>query len=43
MGTDESKEKWHNKAKDAEYDFDPELDVNIRASLKNYKDAKERL
>jgi hypothetical protein len=43
MGTDESKAKFHNPAKDVMYDFDPELDVNMKASLKNYRDAKDRL
>ena len=39
MATEESKAKWHNPAKDAKYKFDPELDGNIKASLKNLGDA----
>lgn len=33
MGTPESKAKWHNVAKDTLYDYDPELDEDIKASL----------
>jgi len=29
MGTEENKEKFHNKAKDVDYNFAPELDHQI--------------
>jgi len=32
MGTEENKEKFHNKAKDVDYNFAPELDHNIVVS-----------
>ena len=32
MSSDEFKEKWHNPAKDVDYNFAPELDGNIRDS-----------
>lgn len=35
MGTKKSKAKWHNPAKDTEYDFQPKFDEDIRSSLKN--------
>lgn len=35
MGTKQSKKKWHNDAKDTEYDFQPKFDEDIRSSLKN--------
>ena len=43
MGTDASKAKVHNVAKDTEYNFAPELDDNIKHSLKNLADAQKRL
>jgi hypothetical protein len=35
MGTDYSKLKWHNLAKDTKYDFNPELDDDIKVTHKN--------
>jgi len=29
MGTEENKEKFHNKAKDVDYNFAPDLEHNI--------------
>jgi len=31
--TPESWEKWRNRAKDVDYNFDPELDEDMRTSL----------
>jgi hypothetical protein len=38
--TPESWEKYRVRAKDVDYNFDPELDENIRASLTNTKNAE---
>ena len=35
MGTPESKAKWHNVAKDVDYDFAPELDEDIKHTQKH--------
>ena len=43
MGTKESRAKWHNVAKDVDYDFAPELDSHIKDSLKNLGDTEDRL
>lgn len=43
MGTKESKAKWHNKAKDALYNYQPKLDQDMRASLKNLDDSETNL
>ena len=42
MGTKESKKKWHNDAKDTEYDFQPLVDNDIRDSLKNLADTEKK-
>ena len=43
MGTKDSKKKWHNKAEDTDYNFQPTYDTDIRASLKNLSDTEKRL
>lgn len=43
MGTKESKAKYHNKAKDVDYNFAPELDSHIKDSIKNLADSEDRL
>ena len=40
MGTDESKAKWHNVAKDTLYNYKPELDYDIRVSNANMAAAE---
>jgi hypothetical protein len=40
MGTEENKEKFHNKAKDVDYNFAPELDHNIVVSQANLANAE---
>ena len=39
--TPESWEKWRNRAKDAPYNFDPELSEDMRTSLKNMQFAED--
>jgi len=39
--TPESWEKWRNRAKDAPYNFDPELSEDMRTSLSNQKFAED--
>ena len=43
MGTDESKAKWHNVAKDTLYNYHPELDYDIRVSNTNEAAAEQTL
>ena len=43
MGTDENKEKFHNKAKDVDYNFAPELDSNVRDSIGHMHATETRL
>ncbi len=43
MGTKESKERWHNVAKDTLYNFAPRLDNDMIASKKNLADAETNL
>lgn len=43
MGTEANKEKYHNKAKDALYDFDPKLSTDMIISEANLKDAEIKL
>jgi phage-related protein len=43
MGTAANKKRWHNKAKDTLYNFHPEFDRDIQASLKNLQDAETKL
>jgi hypothetical protein len=43
MGTEESKAQWHNPAKDADYNFAPELDNDIKASKSNLSNAERDL
>ena len=43
MGTERSKAKWHNVAKDTDYNFAPKLDEDILASDKHLADAERRL
>ena len=43
LGTEESKEYWHNVAKDTLYNFHPELDSDIKTTHKNIDDASEAL
>jgi len=39
FGTEESKAKWHNKAKDTDYDFAPKLDGDMITTAKNLDNA----
>lgn len=43
IGTAASKEKWKNKAKDTDYDFNPALDGDVISTLKNLKDSEDNL
>ena len=43
MGTEESKAKWHNEAKDVDYNFAPKLDADIVTTNKNLDDAQVKL
>ena len=43
MGTEESKAKWHNVAKDVDYNFAPALDGDIITSQKNLVNAENTL
>ena len=43
MGTKESRAKYHNVAKDVDYDFAPELDGDIKDSKSNLKNAESKL
>ena len=43
MGTSESRKSRHNVAKDTEYDFDPQLDLDIRNTKKNLADTEKNL
>ena len=43
MGTPESKAKYHNKAKDTEYNFEPKLDKEVITSMKNLVDTENLL
>merc|ERR1712147_478888 len=43
MGTEASKAKWHNVAKDTDYNFAPKLDADIRTTAKNLADSEVNL
>ena len=43
LGTEESKKKWHNVAKDTLYNFAPSLDDDIKITQKNIEDTSELL
>merc|ERR1719230_1179222 len=43
MGTPESKAKWHNVAKDTLYDYQPELDDDVKTTWKHMHDSEESL
>ena len=43
FGTDESKAKWHNVAKDTNYDFAPALDGDMIATAKHLSDTEGKL
>jgi len=43
IGTAASKEKWANKAKDTDYDFNPSLDGDVIGTLSNLKNAEGSL
>jgi hypothetical protein len=43
FGTEESKERWSNPAKKVLYNFEPELDGNIKDSHKNLADTEKKL
>ena len=43
IGTAESKERWANKAKDTDYDFNPALDGDVIGTLSNLKNAEGSL
>jgi hypothetical protein len=43
MGTPENKAKYHNPAKDVDYNFAPELDHQIVDAQKNLADTEAKL
>jgi hypothetical protein len=43
MGTPESRAKYHNKAKDTLYDYNPKLDKDVITTQKNLQDTEEVL
>ena len=43
MGTDYSKLQWHDWAADTKYDFNPELDDDIKTTHKNLRNAENTL
>ena len=43
MGTPESRAKYHNAAKDTEYNFDPKLDKDVITSQRSLVNAEESL
>merc|ERR1711981_1261218 len=43
MGTEASKAKWHNVAKDTDYNFAPKLDADVRTTQKNLADSESNL
>jgi len=43
MGTPESRAKYHNKAKDALYNYNPSLDDDVKTSNRNLVSAEETL
>jgi len=43
MATPESRAKYHNKAKDTLYDYNPKLDADVIVSSKNLVNAEELL
>jgi hypothetical protein len=43
LGTDASKAKWHNPAKDVDYNFAPKLDGDIVTTNKNLADTETNL
>ena len=43
MGTPESRAKYHNKAKDTEYDYNPKLDKDVITTQQNLEKTQETL
>jgi len=43
MGTEASKAKWHNVAKDTDYNFAPKLDGDMISTAKNLDDSENNL
>ena len=43
MGTDFNKAKFRNRAKDADYDFQPKLEPDMTDSINNLKNAETAL
>ena len=43
LGTEKSKAKWHNPAKDTDYNFAPKLDGDMISTAKNLEDAQTNL
>jgi hypothetical protein len=43
MGTPESRAKYHNKAKDALYNYNPSLDDDVKTTNRNLANAEETL
>ena len=43
IGTAASKEKWHNPAKDVDYNFNPALDGDVISTMKNLGDTEKVL
>ena len=41
MGTDESRAKWHNVAKDTLYDYHPKLDADVIITNRNIHKAED--
>ena len=43
LGSEKSKAKWKNPAKDVDYNFAPKLDADVRTTQKNLGDAEQTL
>ena len=43
MGTDESRAKWHNVAKDTLYDYHPKLDADVITTNRNIDKAEDEI
>lgn len=43
MGTPESRAKYHNKAKDTLYNYNPSLDDDVKTTNRNLASAEETL
>ena len=43
LGSEKSKAKWKNPAKDVDYNFTPKLDADVRTTQKNLGDSEVAL